>query len=82
MAQSKTNETEWRNPANWSGPKLLSVYFSKQDSRVWVPKQIPWTGWTVNLGRAAGAAWLIAIIIAVAIAPILYMLIADYSAAQ
>ncbi len=60
-SQAAVNEAEWKNPRNWSGPKWLSLYFSKRDSRVWVPKQIPALGWTVNLGSRKGAAWLLGI---------------------
>ncbi|HOX56891.1 MAG TPA: DUF5808 domain-containing protein [Candidatus Paceibacterota bacterium] len=63
MDQETINQAEWRNPDNWSGPKWLSVYFSKRDSRVWVPEQIPALGWTVNLGRPGGVAWLFAVIV-------------------
>ena len=64
MSQDTINEGEWKNPENWTGPKWLSVYFSKRDSRVWVPKQIPGLGWTSNLGRPGGVAWLFAVIVA------------------
>ena len=63
MNQENINESEWHNPDNWTGPNWLSVYFSKRDSRVWVPKQIPGLGWTVNLRRPGGMAWLLAIMI-------------------
>ncbi len=63
MTQDQINQAEWLNQDNWSGPKLLSVYFSKKDSRTWVPKQIPALGWTVNLGKPAGVFWLFAVII-------------------
>ena len=57
MTQDDITEAEWRNPDNWGGPKLISVYFSQRDTRTWVPKQIPWTGWTVNLAKTAGLCW-------------------------
>ncbi|MFZ0828284.1 MAG: DUF4019 domain-containing protein [Verrucomicrobiia bacterium] len=62
------NEAEWNNPRNWTGPKWLSIYFSKRDSRTWVPKQIPGFGWTVNLGNPRGAFALLAIVGAIIIA--------------
>ena len=52
------NQEEWANAENWSGPKLLSVYFSKKDGRTWVPKQIPELGCTINLGTTAGVFWM------------------------
>jgi uncharacterized membrane protein len=63
MNQKAINETEWKDASNWTGPQWLSVYFSKRDSRVWVPKQIPALGWTLNLGKPAGVFWLTALII-------------------
>jgi len=55
MDQNEINKAEWENPENWS----VGLYFSKQDSRTWVPKSIPWMGWTLNLGRRAGACWML-----------------------
>lgn len=52
MGQEDINESEWSNPDNWSG----GLYFSKKDSRVWVPKQVRSLGWTLNLGHRKGAA--------------------------
>ncbi len=66
--QARVNEAEWQNPVNWTGPKWLSVYFSKRDSRAWVPKQIPALGSTVNLGNPQGAFALLAIVSAIIIA--------------
>ena len=63
MNQKAINESEWKDASNWTGPQWLSVYFSKRDSRVWVPKQIPALGWTLNLGKPAGVFWLTALII-------------------
>lgn len=63
MNQKAINETEWEDASNWTGPQWLSVYFSKRDSRVWVPKQIPALGWTLNLGQRAGVFWMTALII-------------------
>ncbi len=63
MDQRMIDENEWANPDNWTGPGWLSVYFSKRDSRVWVPKRAPGLGWTINLGRPGGVAWLLAVIL-------------------
>lgn len=62
MDQKDINQEEWEKPTNWTGPRWLSVYCSKRDSRVWVPKQIPALGWTVNLGQRGGVAWLVFIL--------------------
>jgi hypothetical protein len=37
--QKEINQAEWNNPDNWS----VGFYFSKKDSRTWVPKSI--RGW-------------------------------------
>ncbi len=58
MTQDDINQTEWENPDNWAGAVRMAVYFSKKDGKSWVPKQRPWMGWTLNLGRDAGARWL------------------------
>ncbi len=51
--QDETNQAEWANPDNWT-----TIYFSKKDSRTWVPKQNPRHGWTINFGNASGAKWI------------------------
>ena len=62
MKSARTNATEWSNPDNWTGRKWISVYFSKRDSRLWVPKRVRRLGWTINLGHPKGAAVLTAIL--------------------
>ena len=59
MNQRELNDAEWANPSNWSE----GLYFSKKDSRVWVPKSIPWMGWTLDLGTRAGAYWMVSLLI-------------------
>lgn len=61
MTRDEVNRSEWENPANWSDT-LVGVYFSKKDSRVWVPKRAPGIGWTINMGHPAGAWWLVALL--------------------
>lgn len=63
MTQDEINEAEWNNAENWGGPLLIAVYFSKKDSRTWVPKRVPWTGWTVNLAKHAGVWWFFCIVL-------------------
>lgn len=58
MTQKEIDQAEWENSDNWTGPKGLSIYFSKKDSRCFVPKQIKGTGPTMNLGKGSGFAWL------------------------
>ncbi len=63
MEQRDINQQQWNNADNWTGPVWCSIYFSKADSRVWVPKQIPALGWTLNLGRTGGLVWLLVFLI-------------------
>ena len=76
MTQDEINQEEWQNHDNWSGPKWLSVYFSKKDSRTWVPKQVPAMGWTINLGKPAGIFWLFGVLIGVLLLVIIISVIA------
>lgn len=71
MNQQDVDEVEWRNPANWSA----GLYFSKRDSRVWVPKQIRWMGWTLNLGTKIGAYLLIGLLIGLPVSVILLVIL-------
>lgn len=57
LGQGELNQQEWENPDNWSGPKLVSMYFSKLDSRVLVPRQIPQLGFTFNFGQDRGVVY-------------------------
>lgn len=50
--QDEINQAEWGNPDNWS-----TIYFSKKDSRTWVPKRNPRQGRTINFGNPSGARW-------------------------
>ena len=61
MQDREVQDREWENPENWSHP-VFGLYFSKRDSRVWVPKRVPSFGWTLNLARPQSFWWLTAII--------------------
>jgi uncharacterized membrane protein len=61
MTQDQINQAEWDNPANWSDT-VVGIYFSKRDSRIWVPKRVPSFGWTLNLAHPAGAWWLVGLL--------------------
>jgi uncharacterized membrane protein len=61
IARKEINQAEWLNDENWGSPKALAVYFSKKDTRVWVPQQKPSFGWTLNLARTGGVLWLVGI---------------------
>jgi uncharacterized membrane protein len=71
MDQKEINQTEWKNPDNWS----VGLYFSKKDTRTWVPKSIPSMGWTLNLATRSGAMWMIGLLIGLPLLPILIMII-------
>lgn len=77
MDQREIDEAEWKNPDNWSGPGLATFYFSKRDSRTWVPKSIPSMGWTMNLGKPAGARWLVGFLIGIPALIIAIVLVAS-----
>jgi len=43
----------WSDPENWHG---LGFYYCKDDPRTIVPKNIKWTGWTINFAHRS--AWI------------------------
>ncbi len=53
MNQEEINQAEWENPDNWS-----TIYFSKKDTRSWVPKKNPKHGSTINFGSPSGSLWI------------------------
>ncbi len=64
MNQEEKNQAEWKKPENWTaGSNLLCVYFSHADSRTLVPKRNPSHGWSLNLAKRKGVAWLVACIV-------------------
>ena len=64
MTQQEINEQEWQKDENWTkGSKMMAVYFSHTDSRVWVPKRIPQMGWTLNLAKPKGVAWFLGLLL-------------------
>lgn len=50
MNQNEINESEWKNPDNWS----TFAYRSRADSRLFVPKRRGF-GWTLNFARRGAA---------------------------
>lgn len=62
MTQEEINQAEWSDLANWSHPKF-GLYFSKRDTRAWVPKRLPGWGWTLNLGHPASLWWMVGVIL-------------------
>ncbi len=50
MDKEVLNTKEWNNPRNWH-MGILGVYYSKVDTRLFVPKATPAFGWTFNFGH-------------------------------
>lgn len=52
-SQDDINREEWSNADNWSGVWLYRVYFSKRDSRVFVPiwRNSRFSPTMINLGH-------------------------------
>jgi uncharacterized membrane protein len=67
---------EWKNPDNWHGG-ILGIYYSKKDSRSWVPKKIPWMGWTINFAQSSGI-WSLAILVMIPVIIILSIFLVMY----
>lgn len=53
-----TNRTSSSVDNHWN----WGLYFCKVDDRIFVPKQNPWLGWTINLGHPYGPPVLVGII--------------------
>ena len=65
MTQVEIDGAEWANPDNWY---LGSLYFSRRDSRSFVPKRnCPEAGATINFARPAGTGLLLGIVIFIAL---------------
>lgn len=58
MPQAEIDQAEWNNPENWVGDGWFKIYFSKADSRVWVPRSEPSWGWTPNFAHPTGVKWM------------------------
>lgn len=58
MSQIQINQTEWSNAENWNGRLIPALYFSRRDTRLWVPKRLPYLGWTINLAHP-GVTWVL-----------------------
>ena len=61
-----TRETleKWhKGPNNW---KLGVFYYNKEDKRIFPPKRIAWTGWTVNFANPFSFLILVALLIILA----------------
>jgi len=52
---------EWHDdPSNW---KLGVFYYNKKDRRLFPPKRIKWTGWTVNFANPVSISAIIGLLI-------------------
>lgn len=58
MSQTQINEQEWNRSENWNGRLIPALYFSSRDSRLWVPKRLPYLGWTINFAHP-NAIWVL-----------------------
>ncbi len=72
MSQYEIDLREWASPENWNDAGLIRVYFSKRDSRVFVPNR-PWmgnvypesypllsfTGTKINFGHRRAGPWVL-----------------------
>lgn len=58
MENQQTNQELWAAEENWNG----FLYFSKEDSRVLVPKKNKYMGWTLNFGHPS-APWSLLILL-------------------
>lgn len=63
MTQYEIDEAEWRNPANWHG----GFYFSRQDSRAFVPRRTQALGVTINFANRTGIGFLVGTIVFVVV---------------
>jgi uncharacterized membrane protein len=61
MSQRERDDEEWNDPANWHGG-ILGIYYSKRDSRSFVPKRNPLMGVTINFARPGGIVFLFLIL--------------------
>lgn len=69
MTQPEIDDAEWHTPGNWHGGPL-GLYFSRRDSRPFVPKRSG-LGATVNFARGAGVGFFLGVL---AFAALLYAL--------
>jgi uncharacterized membrane protein len=76
VKQQKINRREWQDPRNWSD-NILGIYFSRKDSRVWVPKRVPILGWTLNLAHRNAMWWIVGLAMIPALGRVLGKLVGD-----
>ncbi|WP_418314213.1 DUF5808 domain-containing protein [Phyllobacterium zundukense] len=59
---SEDNKSSWSNSENWSHG-IGRIYFSRSDSRLWVPKRNPAMGCTINMAHRRAIWWLLLLIL-------------------
>jgi uncharacterized membrane protein len=59
--QDEVDAGEHANPANWHGG-WVGIYYSKRDSRAFVPKRCAGMGITINFARLPGVLFLVGIL--------------------
>ena len=62
MSQVGIDDAEWQDPTNW---RWGAFYFSRRDSRAFVPKRHPQLGVTINFARPAGIGLLVGVLLVV-----------------
>ena len=60
MPNARDLDILWRDERHWNASML---YFCKDDPRFFVPKAVPWTGFTFNLAHPWAPAALLAVIV-------------------
>ena len=58
---NKELEKLWSDPANWTA---IGLYRCADDPRWWVPKRVPWMGWTINIAHRGAVLSLIGLMVA------------------
>ena len=72
MNQDEINDREHVDPANWSSP--FAFYHSSLDSRLWVRKQQPGMGWTLNMAHPISRVIALTFVLALCLAAALVVL--------
>jgi uncharacterized membrane protein len=81
MTQDDINREEWANPSNW-GDGPWGLYFSKRDSRAWVPKRQRWQGWTLNFGHRHAGMWVLGMTLLPVLLVLLVLVIVGLAASE
>jgi hypothetical protein len=63
-------ERLWKDPGNWTP---LGFYRCAEDPRWWVPKRVPWMGWTINIAHRGAVLSLLGVTILMLLPGLLLM---------